>query len=228
MELAKIKSDLLSTKSKEGIYMSQDHYKNLNSDLEIKDKLKSKETIQSQNCQIESLKTTIDHLRAQLDKQHKTEIEISDFNNKLQKLTEVMQMALHDYKKRELDLNQKFEMHITKEIKKLKSTLFLQLNTMQQESILQETNIQPNLDVIKNEVLTLMRTMQEKAELMYKDCVKKILNESPKFFNVVIEKIDVIRVDFQKFYKNIAENLSDISEENNNMKQYFKKPFFQE
>lgn len=66
----------------------------------VKDKLKSKETIQSQNCQIESLKTTIDHLRAQLDKQHKTEIEISDFNNKLQKLTEVMQMALHDYKKR--------------------------------------------------------------------------------------------------------------------------------
>ena len=249
MELAKIKSDLLSTKSKEGIYMSQDHYKNLNSDLEsyknevqeckreiesltsknallVKDKLKSKETIQSQNCQIESLKTTIDHLRAQLDKQHKTEIEISDFNNKLQKLTEVMQMALHDYKKRELDLNQKFEMHITKEIKKLKSTLFLQLNTMQQESILQETNIQPNLDVIKNEVLTLMRTMQEKAELMYKDCVKKILNESPKFFNVVIEKIDIIRVDFQKFYKNIAENLSDISEENNNMKQYLKNHFF--
>lgn len=96
---------------------------------------------------------------------------------------------------------------------------------MQQESILQETNIQPNLDVIKNEVLTLMRTMQEKAELMYKDCVKKILNESPKFFNVVIEKIDVIRVDFQKFYKNIAENLSDISEENNNMKQYLKTIF---
>lgn len=116
-------------------------------------------------------------------------------------------------------------MHITKEIKKLKSTLFLQLNTMQQESILQETNIQPNLDVIKNEVLTLMRTMQEKAELMYKDCVKKILNESPKFFNIVIEKIDVIRVDFQKFYKNIAENLSDISEENNNMKQYLKTIF---
>lgn len=61
---------------------------------------------------------------------------------------------------------------------------------------------------------------------MYKDCVKKILNESPKFFNVVIEKIDVIRVDFQKFYKNIAENLSDISEENNNMKQYLKNHFF--
>lgn len=140
MELAKIKSDLLSTKSKEGIYMSQDHYKNLNSDLEsyknevqeckreiesltsknallVKDKLKSKETIQSQNCQIESLKTTIDHLRAQLDKQHKTEIEISDFNNKLQKLTEVMQMALHDYKKENLTLIKSLKCILLKKLK---------------------------------------------------------------------------------------------------------------
>ncbi|CAI4038408.1 hypothetical protein SMKI_05G0170 [Saccharomyces mikatae IFO 1815] len=249
MELAKIKSDLLSTKSKEGIYMNQDHYKNLNSDLEsyknevqeckreiesltsknsllVKEKLKSKETIQSQNSQIESLKATIDHLRTQLDKQHKTELEISGFNSKLQKLTEVMQMALQDYKRRELDLNKKFETHITTEIKNMKTTLFSQLSTLQQRNILQETDIQPNLDIIKNEVLTLMETMQEKAELMYKDCVKKILNESPKFFNAIVEKIDIIGVDFERFYKNIAENLSDISEENNNLKQYFTNHFF--
>ncbi|KOG99888.1 kinesin motor protein CIN8 [Saccharomyces eubayanus] len=249
MELAKIKSDLLSTKSKEGIYMSQDHYKNLNSDLEsyknevqeckrdieslssknsllLKDKLKSKDTIQSQNSQMESLKVTINQLKAQLDKQHKTELEISGFNNKLQKLTEIMQLALQDYKRRELDLNKKFETHISKEIKTLKTTLFSQLSGMEQKNISQETNIQPNLDIIKNEVLTLMETMQEKAELMYKDCVKKILNESPKFFNVIVEKIDIIRVDFQRFYNNIAENLSDISEENNNLKQYLKNHFF--
>lgn len=249
MELAKIKSDLLSTKSKEGIYMSQDHYKNLNSDLEsyknevqeckrdieslssknsllLKDKLKSKDTIQSQNSQMESLKLTINQLKAQLDKQHKTELEISGFNNKLQKLTEIMQLALQDYKRRELDLNKKFETHISKEIKSLKTTLFSQLSGMEQNNISQETNIQPNLDIIKNEVLTLMETMQEKAELMYKDCVKKILNESPKFFNVIVEKIDIIRVDFQRFYNNIAENLSDISEENNNLKQYLKNHFF--
>ncbi|CAI4059772.1 kinesin motor protein CIN8 SKDI_05G0100 [Saccharomyces kudriavzevii IFO 1802] len=249
MELAKIKSDLLSTKSKEGIYMSQDHYKNLNSDLEshknevqeckreieslasknsllVKDKLKSRETIQSQNSQMESLKATINHLKAQLDKQHKAELEISGFNNKLQKMTEVMQVALQDYKKRELDLNKKFETHISKEIKSLKTALFLQLDNMQQKNIFQETDIQPNLDMVKNEVLTLMETMQEKAELMYKDCVKKILNESPKFFNVIVEKIDIIRIEFQNFYKNIAENLSDISEENNNLKQYLKNHFF--
>ncbi|CAI4060721.1 hypothetical protein SUVZ_05G0110 [Saccharomyces uvarum] len=249
MELAKIKSDLLSTKSKEGIYMSQDHYKNLNSDLEsyknevqeckrdieslssknsllLKDKLKSKDTIQSQNSQMESLKLTINQLKAQLDKQHKTELEISGFNNKLQKLTEIMQLALQDYKRRELDLNKKFETHISKEIKSLKTTLFSQLSGMEQNNISQETNIQPNLDIIKNEVLTLMETMQEKAELMYKDCVKKILNESPKFFNVIVEKIDIIRVDFQRFYNNVAENLSDISEENNNLKQYLKNHFF--
>ncbi|EJS44079.1 cin8p [Saccharomyces arboricola H-6] len=249
MELAKIKSDLLSTKSKEGIYMSQDHYKNLNSDLEsyknevqeckreietlssknsllLKDKLKSKETIQSQKSQIESLKTTIDHLKAQLDKQHKTEMEISGFNNKLQKLTEVMQATLQDYKKRELDLNKAFETHISQEIKSLKTTLFSQLNDMQQKNIFLETNIQPNLDIIKKEVLALMETMQEKAELMYKDCVKKFLNESPKFFNIIIEKIDIIGIDFRRFYKSTAENLSDISEENNNLKQYLKNHFF--
>lgn len=248
-ELAKIKSDLLSTKLKEGIYMNQDNYKELTNDLEsyktevqeckrvierlssqnsllLKDKKASNQVNDLQNIKLQNMRESMGELYNKIEKQHKREQNLVGITSNLKSTVSSMQIIIKEYGKREQDLKSKMRVLLGEEFLRFKYMLVENLEDIKQTGNGNSLDIRDNLDIVKREVVNLLEMVQGQAEKMYKDCMGKIMEETPAFFEIASCKVSEVESMVDRYHSTLAENLSDISEEYNSLKQYLNDHFF--
>lgn len=248
-ELAKIKSDLLSTKLKEGIYMNQDNYKELTNDLEsyktevqeckrvierlssqnsllLKDKKASNQVNDLQNIKLQNMRESMGELYNKIEKQHKREQNLVGITSNLKSTVSSMQIIIKEYGKREQDLKSKMRVLLGEEFLRFKYMLVENLEDIKQTGNGNSLDIRDNLDIVKREVVNLLEMVQGKAEKMYKDCMGKIMEETPAFFEIASCKVSEVESMVDRYHSTLSENLSDISEEYNSLKQYLNDHFF--
>lgn len=248
-ELAKIKSDLLSTKLKEGIYMNQDNYKELTNDLEsyktevqeckrvierlssqnsllLKDKKASNQVNDLQNIKLQNMRESMGELYNKIEKQHKREQDLVGMTSSLKSTMSSMQVIIKEYGKREQDLKSKMRVLLGEEFLRFKYMLVENLEDIKQSGNGNTLDIRDNLDIVKREVLNLLEMVQGQAEKLYKDCMGKIMEETPAFFEIASCKVSEVESMVNSYHSELSENLSDISEEYNTLKQYLNDHFF--
>ncbi|CAR27056.1 hypothetical protein ZYGR_0I03290 [Zygosaccharomyces rouxii] len=255
-ELAKVKSDLLSTKLREGVYMSQDNYKEITNDLEsykteiqeskriierlssqnsllLKDKKASNEVNELQRIKLQNMKDVMSGLSEKLESQHKKEQELVDMTCNLKSTLSLTQSVIKEYGQREKQISERMQMILGQEFLQFRQMLVNNIEDIRTNhsgnDILHEgeqNGIQQNLNVLRQEVVELLGLAQKRAEKMYKDWIEKILEEAPTVFQAISNKVDQVEVTVNTYHQRLTENLSDISEGYNNLKQYFNDHFF--
>lgn len=248
-ELAKIKADLLSTKTREGIYMSQDNYKELTNDLDsyrtevqeykraiealtsqntllLRDKKASNEVNDLQRIKIQNMKDSMSELFSRIERQNKREQNLVNTTSTLRSTVSTLQGILCDYEKKEKDLKGKIKDLIANDFAQLKQMIGINMQEVQNSIDWETLEMQPNIDSIKEEIKRLLEAAQEHTDEMYKDCVEKLSGELPSFYKAATERVKEVEDLVGKCYKDLSENLSDASEEYNNFKQYLNDHFF--
>lgn len=248
-ELAKIKSDLLSTKSKEGIYMSQDNYKELTNDLdsyktEVKECKRAIETLTSQNTlllkdkkasndvndlqriKIQNMRDAMNDLYSKVEKQNKREQNLVATASTLKTTVGTMQSIIKEHEKRERDLRSRMSDLFDKEFSRVKQLIMGNMRGVEQQIDWENIGVQGNIDLIREEISRLLRRAQEQTDEIHKDCVEKILNETPGHFELASKKVCEVEELIAVCHQDLSENLSDISEEYNNFRQYLNDHFF--
>lgn len=250
-ELAKIKSDLLSTKTREGIYMSQENYKEMTNDLEsyktevqeskriierlssqnsllLKDKRASNEVNELQRLKLQNMNDVMSGLYEKLDAQHKKEQELAEMTSNLKSTLSSSQSLVKEYVKKEEQMTQRMQVILGDEFLRFREMLIDNIERIKENQTKggNDENVKHHLDVLKQEVIELLSMAQNRAEKMYKDWIEKILEEVPNIFQTLSDKVDHVNSVIDNYYNGLAENLSDISEEYNNLKQYFNEHFF--
>ncbi|CCH58513.1 hypothetical protein TBLA_0A07230 [Henningerozyma blattae CBS 6284] len=265
-ELNKIKSDLMSTRLKDGVYMSQQHYKELNNDLEsyktevqeskranerlisqngslLKDKKASNELNELQRIQIEKKNEKIKELYEILDEHYKREDILVELIRQLKNVGTSMQSTIENYRERDLEIEESTKKILENEFKFLKNELSQILSNINGNIIdnlkssiisnnssieaIDSSNFQKNIDIIENTTLKILKQVQEKSQHIYSSCIERILSDIPNILNKF--KIEINSIDFQynDQFNKITENLSDLSEEYNNFKEYLNNSFLQ-
>lgn len=248
-ELAKIKADLLSTKTREGIYMSQDNYKELTNDLDsyrtevqeykraietltsqnallLKDKKASNEVNDLQRIKIQNMKDSISELHARIERQNRREQNLVNTASTLRTTLNTMQSILTERVRKEKDLKENINRLIASDFAQVRQMIDKNFQQIQNNINLESPGIQPNIDSIKEEIRTLLETAQEHTGEVYKDCVEKVSCELPALYEAASERITEVEAMVGKCYRDLSENLSDASEEYNNFKQYLNDHFF--
>lgn len=248
-ELAKIKSDLLSTKTREGIYMSQDNYKELTNDLDsyrtevqeykraietltsqnallLKDKKASNEVNDLQRIKIQNMKESMTELFSRIERQNRREQNLVNMTSTLRTTLSTMQSILSDRDKKEKDLRGKINGLIANDFSQVRQMIDSHLQEIQQNIDWETLGIEPNINSIKEEIRRLLEAAQEQTDEMYKDCVERISSELPAFFETAADRVTEVEAMVGQCYKDLSENLSDASEEYNNFKQYLNDHFF--
>ncbi|QLL35087.1 hypothetical protein HG536_0H04630 [Torulaspora globosa] len=248
-ELAKIKADLLSTKTREGIYMSQDNYKELTNDLDsyrtevqeykraietltsqntllLKDKKASNEVNDLQRIKLQNMKDSISELHARIDRQNRREQNLVNMASTLRTTLNTMQTILSEREKKEKDLKENINRLIASDFAQVREMIDKNFQEIQNNIKLESAGIQPNIDSIKEEIRMLLETAQEHTDEVYKDCVEKVSGELPALYEAASERITEVEAMVGKCYRDLSENLSDASEEYNNFKQYLNDHFF--
>lgn len=250
-ELAKIKSDLLSTKTREGIYMSQDNYKEITNDLEsfktevkeskriierlssqnsllLKDKRASNEVNELQRLKLQNMKDVMSELYEKLDHQHRKEQELVGMTSNLKTTLSSTQSLVKEYVQREEHMTQRMQAILGDEFLRFREMLASGIEQIKENKlgVGGDEEIQNNLDALKQEIVKLLGIAQNRAEKMYKDWIEKILEEAPTVFQTLSNRVDQVNSTVDNYHLELAENLSDISEEYNNLKQYFNDHFF--
>lgn len=248
-ELAKIKADLLSTKSKEGVFMSQENYKGLTAELEsyktelqesnrkvesldthnkilAKEKRQFKELNEIQRVKLENFQARVDILDStineQLLKQRDQELSIQKANSTIESLNS----TISKYQKKYLELTNIVNVVLPNKISQGINEININFNELKSTHTSSVSDLRPNLDRIQDQIIEWLHTTQENVEIMYKDCLKEIMEETPLILTSVKDRVREAENAASKYYATIAENLSDISEENNNFKQYFDNNLF--
>ncbi|KAL3235263.1 Kinesin-like protein CIN8 [Nakaseomyces bracarensis] len=248
-ELAKVKSDLLSTKSKEGVYMSHEHYKDLHYDIECykteieesrraienltaqneslqSERLALKEENASQRSEIIELKRNAEQLNSVLEEHNTKESTMSNLLINLQDANEDMKNTIVLFQAKERELQQSISTFIGTEIAKVRNVLTKHINYLQSNSHLKNSDVGNDLRVMEEEIINVVRNAGSEASKSYDECVKMILDETPKLFDGVSERLDNINRLAEENHNKLAETLSDVSEEYNNLKHYLKNNFF--
>ncbi|KAH7609164.1 Kinesin motor domain profile [Nakaseomyces glabratus] len=248
-ELAKIKSDLLSTKSKEGVYMSHEHYKDLHYDIEcykteLEESKRAIESLTAQNAMLQqerlslkddnacykaniaSLKDNVVTLQSSLKEQITKETNIRSLLKDVQGANEEMKKTIHLFEFKQQELQQSISTFISDEISNIRDTLKKHIEYLQNNGDLKDTEISGNLMRLEKEVVKVIKAAEEEASKSYGECVKMMLKETPRLFESVSGRLDNISKLAEENHSKIAETLSDVSEEYNNLKQYLTNNFF--
>lgn len=248
-ELAKIKSDLQSTKSKEGVYMSQNHYKELTNDLEsyktevqeckrvinglesqnnmlLKDKKVSNEVNDLQRMKLQTMEESLSHLHDSIEKQYRKEQSLVELMLKLKSSSIEMKNAITRYSEKEKLIQRKMKQIFNDELSKLKSLLAENLKEINQKIDKDNTDVDVNIELIKNEVISVVENTQSEAEKVYSECIDEILMETPIILGSLNDDMATIEELGNQYHNQLSESLSDISKEYNNLKQYFNNHFF--
>ncbi|SMN22956.1 similar to Saccharomyces cerevisiae YEL061C CIN8 Kinesin motor protein involved in mitotic spindle assembly and chromosome segregation [Maudiozyma saulgeensis] len=248
-ELAKLKSDLLSTKSKDGVFMSQQHYKEMNHDMEnykteleeakrlIKslnekvdgltdEKQKLTKSLDLQNIKTDSLNDSINELQEKIVASSETE---NQLNNQIVTLNESMSSLKNEikaFKKKELSIDSRFKLILNDQLMILKEKFLNQLDDLQAYDD-ESFEVQPHIDNLQKEISSSLTILETNIRDSYQSCIGEFLKETPTLFKEVEDNVTNINLLSTHFYKQISENLSDISEEYNNLKQYLNDRLFQ-
>lgn len=248
-ELAKIKADLLSTKSKEGIYMSQDNYKELTNDLDsyktevkeckraiealtsqntllLKDKKASNDVNDLQRIKLQNMRDAMSDLYSKVEKQNKREQNLVATASTLKTTVATMQSIIKGHEKRERDLKLKMGELFTNEFSQVRQRILKNKESIEQQIDWEKIGVQDNIKLVRGEISRLLERAQEQTDEIYRDCVEKILDETPEHFELAAEKINEVESLVNMCHKDLSENLSDLSEEYNNLKQYLNDHFF--
>lgn len=246
-ELVKLRADLWSTKSKDGIYMSQENYKNLMNEIEMnRNEIKE---LKQNNINLERSNTALldenKRVNELLQRQNDKNTIISDQLIQIRKQNDKKDIQLNDLKityedlnKSFLQLNQNFNKIKEKETKlksNIESVLDLEFHSLE-DSIMSQlkkdqtlitnksiNNIGPNIQTIKDQVIQLLQNTKDKAVSLYNSCINDLLKETPTIFNQINDNITSIKDMTTIYYNDMAEKLSDLSEENNTFKQFLDK-----
>lgn len=254
-ELAKVKSDLFSTKLREGVYMSHDNYKEITNDLEsykteiqeskriierlssqnsllLKDKKASNEVNELQRIKLQNMRDAVGELSEKLESQHKKEQALVDMTSTLKSTLSITQSVIKEYGLREKQISERMQVILGQEFSEFRQMLVnniedIRTNHSSDGNFQKEQHgIQTNLSLLREEVVRLLGLAQMKAEKMYKDWIAKILEETPAVFQTISDKVEQVEVTVETYHQKLTENLSDISEGYNNLKQYFNDHFF--
>lgn len=248
-ELAKIKSDLLSTKSKEGVYMSHEHYKDLHYDIECykteieesrrtiesltaqneslqAERLALKDENSSQRSEVLELKRNFEQLNKVLEEHNTKESTMSNLLVELQDANSKMQESIVLFQSKQKEIEQSISTFIGTEIAKVHNILSKHINYLQSNSRLKDTDVSEDLKRMEEELINVVKSSETEASKSYDECVKMILDETPKLFDGVSERLNNINHLAEQNHAKLAETLSDVSEEYNNLKHYLKDNFF--
>ena len=248
-ELTKLKNDLLSTKSKDGVFMSQEHYKELNHDMEnykteldeskrlikslnlkvddlSKDKQDLLKSLDLQTVKTETLNESITNLQSKIAASAESEIKLNSQILELNERTSSLNEEIKIFKQKEISIDSKFKLILNDQLLLLKNKLITQLDKLQDQDG-EMFDLQPNIDILQKEIEVAVNEIESNIKESYQSCVSEFLKETPTLFQDIKNNVVTINTLSKNFYKQISENLSDISEEYNNLKQYLNDRLFQ-
>lgn len=248
-ELAKIKSDFLSTKSKDGIYMTQDHYRELTNDLEnyktevqeckreiekmnsqnvllLKDKRASHEVSELQRIKIKHLNDKIAHLYDKMDKQHKNEQDLVCTIYTLKDAIYTVQNSLKNCEDYQLQCKSEMEDVLYDHVTSFKQSIHGQLAAMKASHSSKYLDIDGNIDIIQEELSQVLESICSASVDVCRSCVEKILESNPKHFESIRRDLLDISTVVDSYSNELVKNLGDISEEYNNFREYLNEHLF--
>ena len=248
-ELARLKNDLLATKAKDGVYMSQEHYKEMTHDMEnykteldeykrLVDTLNEKVGTLTQDNQdldkrIEShlskeqvLTSSLTEMQQRVRTATEAENQLKEEVAKLNESTQQLHAEIGTFKEHEDEITTKFELLLNDQLRVLNTRLMTQLESMRHDDDNSPFDAAPHIDALQQEISSSLLSVEANLRESYKSCIEEFLDETPQLFkgiNTNIEQINTLSMDY---YKQVSENLSDISEEFNNLKQYLNNGIF--
>ncbi|CDO93442.1 unnamed protein product [Kluyveromyces dobzhanskii CBS 2104] len=248
-ELAKLKSDFLSTKSKEGIYMSHAHYNEVMNDIEnykteiqesrreveklssqnhllLKDKKSSQDTMESQRLQIRNLQSSMDYLYEKIDLKHKNEMELTNMIMKLKDAVRNMQGALKTHEDHEQRLQSDIQKMLYENILEYRTKLERKLTNLKEQALNPTSNVDEEITDVKSSLKTLLENVKKDAITMCEDLAQKVLEDQPKFLSSVTSELNGISSKIDEHTDQLKNGLSQITAENNNLKDYLDTYFF--
>ncbi|CAR22270.1 kinesin motor protein CIN8 [Lachancea thermotolerans CBS 6340] len=247
-ELVKIRSDLLATKSKDGIYMSQENYKELTNELEnyktevqeckraierlstqngllTKEKRITNEVNESQRLKIKKLSNNIDFLYDKIDRQHKNEQELSNVVQELMRALRTMQNSLKVYEDQGHRFQTEMERVLYENIGSFKHSL---LNEIEKLKGTEEDgfDVDANIDTLTKELNRIYDFINTSTIEICRKFMNKITEQTPTYLQDIRNQVESITHVVGSYSSDLMMHLSSISEEYNHLKDYLNEHFF--
>ena len=248
LELAKVRSDLFATRDKDGIYMNQEHYKQLTSEIGnykseieglrqtietltrgnqslVTERHRLSQTVESQTGEISSLRDHIELLETELNSKRKREDllskQLKDFSEAILTLNDEIQI----FQRKEQTYSDKFRQMLEGELKYLKLDLSKNLERLEMMTKDPTFNINSEISSVREELNNTLQITNAQIHDVYSKCLENLFTEAPTALTGISDKLLEIRESSEKFQAELAEKLSDMSEENNIFKQFLDKDF---
>ncbi len=244
IELSKVKSDLTSTRLKDGIYMNNDNYEEFMNDIqeyktEINETKRTSELLRKQNeslkkktqllefqnneymTMINTLNATVESLHNKIDKQKQNEENLMMSSSKFKHIINSINSNLMIFKKYEGDakseINTFNELYVQKIVDKIKNTI-------------EENSKSPTIDSIipniQHEFHQMIIDLQRATYDACKNVSESILSKFPDLFDDFEGNIEELRSLIKLFEVNVSEEFSKLSKQNNDLKSTLNESLF--
>ncbi|AET38537.1 kinesin motor protein CIN8 Ecym_3020 [Eremothecium cymbalariae DBVPG len=247
-ELSKLKSDFLSTKAKEGIYMSHEHYQEMVNDLEnyqteiqeskrqvesfssqnsllLKDKKASQQLNELQDMKITRLQNTIEYLCDKIERQHRNEIDLVSTIHKLKEALHTMKGSLQNYETHELRLQNDIKEVLYQGITSYRESMDQHLETVKTRMLDKNLSINHNMDEIRTIFHETLDSVRSAGSDMCTNIVKIVKDQPSTSYQQFKEALGDLDTKVQTYSVTLTNKLTEMTEENNNMKEYLDEHF---
>lgn len=245
LELSKTKADLTSTRLKDGIYMDNDNYEELMSDIqeyktELEEYKRSQDTLKKHNDQLKSqlqdtenqsntyitmintLNATVETLHNKIDQQRENEKNLMSSSSKFKNIINSINENLAVFKKYEDDT----KTTINNVNKRVTEDLIQRI-----VGILSNTNkdidISPNIASISEEISEMITVLQRSTYDACKNVGETILSKFPDLFKDFDSNVSQLGNLLKEFQLGLNEQFSNLSKENNDFKAVLNDSLFQ-
>lgn len=247
-ELSKVKADFLSTNSKDGVYLTMNHYKELMNDIEhykteiqeinrtvekmnsqnsflLKEKNNFQETNDLQRIKIQSLQLDIDHLHKEIENKRKKEFELVDHVEKLSTAIRAMQEHLNQQKHQQKEFQNRLNTIIKEQILFFRKEIDSRLITMKLQNSKIPLEYQVNVDEIEKYIERLFAFFFVECVDAINSTVEKLIEDQPKHLESVNSTISLLDHMLNAYISELNIGLSGIDKKCNNLKVYFNDHF---
>ncbi|SCU79591.1 LANO_0A06810g1_1 [Lachancea nothofagi CBS 11611] len=248
-ELIKIKSDLLSTKSKDGVFMSQENYKELTNELEnyktevqeckranerlnlqnsilMKEKKISNEINESQKAKVRNLGNNIEYLYDKIDRQHRNEQELSNVVQELMNALHTMQKSLQVYEDQGQRFQTEMERVLYENVGSFKKSLINEIAKLKDNIDEDSIDVDVNIDTLSKELSRIFESLNTSSNDICQKFLREISDQTPRQFREIHNQVERITNVVETYSSDLMTHLSSISEEYNNLKDYLNEQFF--
>ncbi|AMD20159.1 HCR009Cp [Eremothecium sinecaudum] len=242
-ELSKLKSDFLSTKSKDGIYMSHEHYQELINDLEnykteIQESKRQGESLVSQNALLlkerktlqevndmqqaktKKLQHTIDYLQDKIERQHHNEIELVNMIQKLRDALHTMQGSLKLYETHEQRLQSDIKEILFQGMTSYRESMEEHLDSVKLNMLDKDLSIEENLDSINSIFNSALDSIQSGGISMCEDITALAMRQPSLFYKQINSIVSELKTKVDGYSEILTNKLTEMCEENNNLNEY--------